>query len=313
MYFLRKKMYLYIICVLLSANSITQALYYDEEKDAKIWYGEEKDAKSIIKRQHYMSIPSTQILSREEADAVVQGTQPLDLNHWKLITADGQTAAIGQHSRTWFAPADVNIYATYTFAWPVERQGLLYHLPQTVTLSVAETIEKLGFSPQIKWVNDVLLSEKKMCGVLCESKGQAMVSTESASSSESGGSSSHVVVLVGIGVNVNMSEEQCSGIDQPVTSLKIESGKDWDKEEILSIMNEALFKNFYTLVNKSFEPLYPELQKRMAYIGQEITVEDAPNQYTGIFEGINNTGTMLLRVNGEIQQLHNGRIIKHTM
>jgi BirA family biotin operon repressor/biotin-[acetyl-CoA-carboxylase] ligase len=110
-----------------------------------------------------------------------------------------------------------------------------------------------------------------------------------------------------------MSEEQCNEIDQPVTSLKIESGKDWDKEEILSTMNNKLFENLYTLVNKGFEPLYPKLQKRMAYIGKEITVEDDPHQYTGIFEGINKAGTMLLRVNGTIRQLHSGRIIKHTM
>lgn len=311
MYFLKKKIYFFIISVLLCTNSISQAFWYDEEKDAE----------SAIKRQHYTSIPSTQILSREEAELIVMGTQPLDLNNWKLITADEQTSAIGQRSRTWFAPPNVNIYATYTFAWPAEKQGLLYHFAQAVTLSVAETIEELGFFLQIKWVNDLLLSEKKMCGVLCENRGLAMRSSEPVMSSsepvmspsEPATSSPHVVVLVGIGVNVNMSEEQCGGIDQPVTSLKIESGKDWDKEEILSTMNNKLFQNLCTLVNKGFEPLYPELQKRMAYIGQEITVEDDPHQYTGIFEGINKAGTMLLRVNGEIRQLHSGRIIKHTM
>ena len=70
-------------------------------------------------------------------------------------------------------------------------------------MAVAQALESLQLKPRLKWPNDLLLSGKKVCGILCET-------TEG-------------WVVLGIGLNVNMDAEELAQIDQPATSLLIET------------------------------------------------------------------------------------------
>lgn len=105
------------------------------------------------------------------------------LEEFTVISAGWQTAGRGRIGHEWSSPDGVSVATSmvvYPKGLPEER------VPQVTILAamaVAYAIEELyGLAVQIKWTNDILLSEKKVCGILTERIGGA--------------------VVVGIGVNV---------------------------------------------------------------------------------------------------------------
>ncbi len=78
-------------------------------------------------------------------------------------------------------------------------------------------LEEHGVPVTLKWPNDLLLNGKKIAGVLCET----IFYPE------------YIQVVLGFGLNVNMEEKDLIQIDQAATSLRQETGRIWDKEELL--------------------------------------------------------------------------------
>lgn len=77
-----------------------------------------------------------------------------------------------------------------------------------VALGVADLLDELGvIDTQTKWPNDVIVGNRKICGILPE------LSTN--------------CIVVGVGLNVGMSPEEATAIDQPATSVFIETGTRW--------------------------------------------------------------------------------------
>lgn len=132
------------------------------------------------------------------------------------VTAEEQTAGIGQFQKKWISPKGVNLYATFYFRLPALTQNIT-----TLALLMAKTIktvlEKNGLAPNLKWPNDVLLNQKKIAGALCETIFHP----------------GFIEILLGFGLNVNMEERDLLQIDQPATSLKNETCQFWDKERLL--------------------------------------------------------------------------------
>lgn len=139
--------------------------------------------------------------------------QELDPNIVTCITANEQTAGIGQHGRTWHSPPNVNLYASYCFPLPGTNTNLP-HLAQIGSLAIANIlIEQFSLSPRLKWPNDILLNGKKCGGVLCDIK--------------------DTYAILSIGLNVNMGKTELKTIDQPATSLLIELEKNIEIPKVL--------------------------------------------------------------------------------
>src|ERR1700722_12425114 len=103
---------------------------------------------------HFDTIDSTNTWAKKNA-------RTLDPDHLTCITAQEQTAGRGRFKRAWTADRAQNILATLFFTLPKDSPILL-NLGQILSLSCVKVLEKRGFSPQIKWPNDLLLSGKKV-------------------------------------------------------------------------------------------------------------------------------------------------------
>lgn len=132
------------------------------------------------------------------------------------IVAEEQTAGRGQFERKWVSPPGVNIYATFYFQLSVTCSEI-NRLAQLLTLSIATVLNAAGVVIKIKWPNDILIQNKKIAGVLCETTPQK----------------DHMDVFCGFGLNVNSEEAMFQNIDQPATSLKLATNKTWDRGELL--------------------------------------------------------------------------------
>lgn len=262
------------------------------------WVAHATDANKLIKTENYEIHSSTQTVAREKATKLTTGQDSMATNEWLLIQAAGQTDAFGQHDRTWFSPVGHNLYLTYVIPWPHMHAHALVYLPQSTTMAVAQTLQAFDLHPQIRWINDVFANKKKVCGVLCEKKGTIF-------------QRHYDVVLIGIGLNVNMPQACIPYMDQPITSMAIETGNTFSKETVLKRLNQNLLTQYQTLIQKGFSALHPYIQRHMLYIGEWVKVENQGKEVHGLFEGLAPSGAIILKTKEGIRaNLCSGRMLK---
>lgn len=240
-------------------------------------------------RYHYRLIPSTQILAREQMHEVKQGS-------WYLWTADGQSQSIGQHNRSWTTPLGLNINATYGFLLDEREADLPKFIPYIAGLSVIEVLKKYNLYGKIKWVNDVLINRKKICGILAENRGKDP-------------STGLYRILVGIGMNVNSEISDFANLENKATSMKIETNINYDIEDIILELSNNFEANIKFLPNSNtlIERINQNLEK---FDAQTITFDTEYNGYhKGIIQGIDNNGALILLIDDQVKSFVNGRIL----
>jgi len=199
-----------------------------------------------------------------------------------LIAADAQTAARGRMDRKWFSPAGVNLSFSLVLRPDVEP-GCAASLPLVIGLAVAEGLAECepSLQPKIKWPNDICISGKKICGILCETQLQ-------------GNAIDYLVA--GIGVNVNVTAEQLPPeLRASATSIAIEIGHEVPREKVLaSILNrfEPLYDQWRAF---GFKALVQQVNMLDMLRDKPLRMELAGEPIEGTACGIQPDGTLLLR------------------
>jgi len=235
-------------------------------------------------------LPSCTSTNDEVAARAVAGAE-----EGLLVVAGEQTAGRGRRGRVWQSPADQNL----TFSMLL-RPALPARLVGPVTLlagaALAAALARLGFSPRLKWPNDVLLDTsagpRKVAGILTEMASEA-------------GRVRHVVL--GVGINVNT--EAFSGeLATRATSLCLARGQPVDRGEVLAAFVSA------------FEPIYDDFVARgpsaalakwndFALLGQICSVERRGQPVQGVAEGVDASGALVVRTTaGDVISVHAGEV-----
>lgn len=200
--------------------------------------------------------------------------------HGTLAVAEFQSAGRGRFTRAWKAEEGTSVMMTLLLR-PSFSPEYAPMLTLVMGLSVAQAVQKLGFSPEIKWPNDVVISKKKICGIL----------------TEMGLNGSKIrYVGIGTGINVNIPEFPPELSDK-ATSLFLESGKRTDRNQVVALVMEAFEKN-YEIFEKTHDLsfLKKEYEERLANYGQPVRILDKNNPCEGVCKGINNKGELLVRL-----------------
>jgi BirA family biotin operon repressor/biotin-[acetyl-CoA-carboxylase] ligase len=199
-----------------------------------------------------------------------------------VVLADSQTGGKGRRGRVWSSPAGVNLYCSVVLRPSIMPQ----EAPQLTFLSAvaaARAIElTTKLTPEIKWPNDLLVSGKKVAGLLNEM------------SAETDGIN---FIILGVGVNLNMSADLFpDDLRHPATSLLIESGVRVDRSLFAATMLNGLDRLYADFLAHGFGPVREEWQRRCNANGRQVLVNDSGTECTGgFFIGIDSDGAMLLR------------------
>jgi BirA family biotin operon repressor/biotin-[acetyl-CoA-carboxylase] ligase len=198
---------------------------------------------------------------------------------FSLIIADEQTSGRGRLNRQWFTPPHSALAmslilhpTTIERAHPARTTGLL-------ALSLAESLLELGLVPEIKWPNDVLLTGRKVAGVLVETTWM--------------GEELQAMVL-GMGVNVlNTSVPPAEQLLFPATSIETELGHPVERTELL---REILARVLEWRPNLGTDAFLKSWEGSLAFRGQQVQVEgDSAKQVRGELLGLNTDGSLRLR------------------
>ena len=218
-----------------------------------------------------------------------------EVEHGTVIVADSQTAGRGRLSRSWFSPAGANLYCSVVLrtARPPERlTEWLSWLPLISALAAAEAIEQVSsIHVSVKWPNDLLISERKVGGILCES---------------GTGTRSGPFQIIGIGVNVNIDRN-----DWPA-DLRASATSIWEERKIVVDRNRLLAQLLHELEQCLDElalhgtnRLALAYHQRSATIGHRVQATLANGEIlVGLAEGVGQDGS--LRVQPQAAQPGSG-------
>ncbi len=204
-----------------------------------------------------------------------------------LVVARRQTAGRGRLGRSFYSPAGTGIYMTL-IRRPREGMRQVTRVTAAAALAVCRAIESLtDLRPGIKWVNDVYLDGKKICGILSE----AVTDVESGSVQS---------VIVGIGVNITTADfpEEIAG---RVTSLGVELSP--------SVLIAAICDSLLDLWEDLSDPAIMEgYRARSVVIGKEIDFYAGDVKRSGVAVDIDENGGLIVNCDRERVVLQTGEI-----
>lgn len=173
-----------------------------------------------------------------------------------VVIAEEQTAGRGRLGRSWVSPPGVNLYFTIVLRPDLHQ---LRELAVIAPLAVCQAIEETTvLLPRIKWPNDVVIDNRKVCGVLPTSEVE---------------DGRVLYALIGIGINVNLDVAEYPEIAEIATSLRQESDGEVLREQVLAItLNhfEALYKAL-----QAGEVVSIAWKQRLDTLGRPVRIEMA--------------------------------------
>ena len=198
--------------------------------------------------------------------------------HGDVICAERQTAGRGQRGHTWTSPEGVNLLFTVVLCPTFLPVGEQFLLSQAVALALIDTFDAYGIDTRIKWTNDIYAGDRKLVGILIEHNlaGERLVRT-----------------VAGIGINVNQTAFD-PALPNP-TSMALEAGRPFDREEVLHSFHAALMRRYGALEAGGKAALAEAYRSRMYRLGEPQTFRlPDGSRFTGIIRGVRAAGALLV-------------------
>ena len=204
-----------------------------------------------------------------------------------VIITDQQRNGKGRRCNTWISEPGSSL--TFSFLikpkFPFEKIGLLSLL---TGVAVVEGISKsTNINCTLKWPNDVILNNKKIGGILIETKKK----------------NNDIYLVIGIGININ-EQEIPKELQNIASSLKIEKSTSIQREPLLAfILNE--FENLYL---HHWNEIISLWQEYCIHENDEVTFHINDQLHCGTFQGITDTGHAMIRINGKTETFTTGMV-----
>ena len=213
--------------------------------------------------------------------------------HGTLAVADRQTAGRGRRGRTWESPGGSCIYMSILL-----RPDLAPEKAPMLTLvmacGVAEGImDCADVKVQIKWPNDIIVSGKKLAGILTEMSTQVDYIN-------------HVTVGVGINVNVQNFPEEI----QTATSLLSETGTQTKRAPVIAAVMKHFEENYKIFMQtEDMSGLMEKYSSLLVNQGREVLILEKDAEYKAYAEGINQKGELVVRrEDGTVENICAGEV-----
>ncbi len=210
-----------------------------------------------------------------------------------VFLANQQSAGRGRNGHSWHSDVGEAILVSVVLR-PRIAAGQSLWLSLMAGVVVHEAISKIcGISCDLRWPNDLLIGNRKLCGILTEiSADQERLR----------------FAVVGIGINVNQSSfpPEISGL---ATSLAIETGKRWQRTELLLALLESLEAEYFrALAKNGTQLLLRRIESISSYVrGKRVHVDESGG-YEGTTDGLDERGFLLVRADEGVRRVLSGGV-----
>ncbi len=243
---------------------------------------------------HYFRVGST---NRAAMDAAAGG-EP----EGSVFLAEEQTAGRGRSGHDWYSEKSAGIYVSVLMRPDVPPSDVLV-LSLAAGLAVQNAVEQVtGVRPDLRWPNDLLLGNKKFCGILTEMNAEPTRVR---------------FVVMGIGINVNQ-QSFPAALAEVATSLQLETGRSWSRVEITVALLRALDAEFRMLLPQraglgtapaeASMTIIRRFEERSSYArGKRVHVEENGG-FDGVTTGLDDRGFLLVKARDGLRTVLSGGV-----
>lgn len=243
--------------------------------------------------EEFKNIPVIVYKTIESTNSEAKLLAVQNAEHGTTIIAEEQTKGRGRFGRDFFSPSDSGIYMSIILKplLSIENSVLI---TTAAAVAVCEAIEKfISQAPKIKWVNDIFIGDRKVCGIL----------TEAVTNFESGMMDS---VVVGIGINVKTKNEDFPIELQNTAGAIFNNGDNFIRNHLSAEIINNVLNITEHLESKNFMQSYRE---RSMILGEQILYNKNNNWYEGYASEINDSGELIIyTADGQKIRLNSGEV-----
>jgi BirA family biotin operon repressor/biotin-[acetyl-CoA-carboxylase] ligase len=238
------------------------------------------------KLHFFPSIHSTNTYAMQQAEAgAPEGI---------VYFADEQTAGRGRGAHAWSSPPASGLYVSVLLRPRMAPADTLW-LSLAAGLAVRSAIEEVtSLRADLRWPNDLLFGRRKFCGILTELNAEVTRVRH---------------LVAGIGINVHQEQFPDELRDQ-ATSLFIETGRNWPRQELLIALLQSLHREVTALTSSTTDPqsILRRLEAASSWIrGKRVRVEEGEG-FSGITEGLDARGFLEVRTAQGLRTVFSGGV-----
>lgn len=206
-----------------------------------------------------------------------------------LFVANKQTAGRGRSGHTFYSPENTGVYFSYVFT-PAKGIQVATHATTKAAVCVCRAISDLyGIEPSIKWVNDIYINERKVCGILAEAI--------------TNGGIDHGSVVVGIGINIST---QDFPDDIMSTAGAISVGSNVSRNTLVARVISYLHEETENIEDNSYIKYY---RQHSMLTGNDITYYEKETQKSATVLDVDDEAGLVVRLtDGTVTTLRNGEV-----
>ncbi len=213
-----------------------------------------------------------------------------------VVISEKQTKARGRSGKNWESPLG-GVWLSIILNPNVDHSKIPL-ITLATGVAVENTLKRIGVeNAEIKWPNDILIQDKKVCGILTE----AITSFNTIES-----------IIIGVGIDANITIENFpEGLQEKMTTLNDEIGKKIDENLLIKTFLEEFEKISDQFVNGEYEAILKEWRKNSYTIGKIVEVhEPFSKPYDGYVLGISRDGSLVVeKIDGTLEKVISGECI----
>jgi BirA family biotin operon repressor/biotin-[acetyl-CoA-carboxylase] ligase len=213
-----------------------------------------------------------------------------------IIIAEAQTEGRGRLGRVWHSEREAGLYFSMVL-YPKTPPSLAPLFTLATAVAMHNAIERdTQLNVDIKWPNDLLIDNRKVCGILSEIQAEVdLVKT----------------MIIGVGVNVNH-EHLPADIAERATSLRIASGRIQSRIEILLEFLEEFESLYMGFERKGPRTIIEHWMRLSSFASaRKIEVHNGVRKISGITRGLNPLGALRIeQKDGHIEEVYSGDVVQ---
>jgi len=241
------------------------------------------------KLHFFPAVPSTNTHAMQQADAGAPDGS--------VFFADEQTQGRGRGVHAWSSPPASGLYVSILLRPRIGPADILW-LSLAAGLAAQNAVHAVtSLQPDLRWPNDLLFGPRKFCGILTELNAEVTRVR-------------HVVIGIGINVHIGQFPAELQAI---ATSLFIETGLNWPRQELLLALLQSLDREVAALANAeapaiAAHSIRERLERNSSWIrGKRVRVDEAEG-YTGTTQGLDERGFLQVRTPAGLRTVLSGGV-----
>ncbi len=207
-----------------------------------------------------------------------------------ILLCEHQSAGRGRHQRQWLSPIGKNLYLS--FGWDLKMDLLHPAISLCIGAAMVSVLQKNGVkNAGMKWPNDLYASQRKIGGILIESKTDGSLAK----------------LVIGVGINVH-AQEFPDDLPVAATTIEKETGSTINRNNLVIDVIAAIYETMKTIESGHIKQLLDDWSNHDLSYNQAVDIDVQGRVRSGVARGIDATGNLQVEIDNKVEVFNSAEI-----